>query len=701
MPARKKYDPDVWGPPPPSSSSSSSPSAAPPAAAFSAFQRRFASRTEVVGKDGSNAHLGVTAAAPMAPKVALPASTPPTEAKAKSNAKGPSPAFTILAPGEVKTASKSKQEAVRNADDAKHRGAEAAAAAAPFPSPQPAPASQRKQVGMLPTVHSTHRALNFGPPPAHATTQKYHHNVVVEVDMGRSSNDGDGDRGDAVSPRLDAATPTAAPRPLRRSSSTTSQAPDQRVKCLLAPSALAAAAATGGHRRSSDTNSAVPHTVHRPSSAASTSFSGASRTPLAKEVATPLPAPPPLPPTTAAAAAADGADAHHTRAVKDARPLVPGSRATQSSSSSSMEPSLRVPVAHRTLRRPSAASADLPPKSSSPCASRTRSSSVSSGPSEPSPLPGQTAQKPGYTPYTLSSYKSLIAEVATRKVGGLGPSDTDAQRAAREKRVRALEYSRQAEQLARQALAGDTAADGATGSGCHDTSHSAPPARSNRAEPSSSTSASSSSSASTSDSSLCTSSPSCSPSRSATAHDRQNTAHRPPPKNSKRTPATRSPAHPATPSTSHKPPDASKDEGAAADMKAQRRGSSTAAAAPGPSTTPAFAVAAVSRKAAQKARARRERALAYAQKVAQERQELLLRKTAESHDDDSANYIRGDGDDAEEFVGDGGRAAPITAEERVRRQRLMDLEAAHAQKKAAVDQIRRQLRCGGGGKARD
>ncbi|TPP54994.1 hypothetical protein CGC20_23310 [Leishmania donovani] len=59
-----------------------------------------------------------------------------------------------------------------------------------------------------------------------------------------------------------------------------------------------------------------------------------------------------------------------------------------------------------------------------------------------------------YKPYSLSSYKTLMADVAARKSGGLGPSDTDEQRAAREKRERAKTYARHAVKVARAALAG-------------------------------------------------------------------------------------------------------------------------------------------------------------------------------------------------------------------------------------------------------
>lgn len=120
-------------------------------------------------------------------------------------------------------------------------------------------------------------------------------------------------------------------------------------------------------------------------------------------------------------------------------------------------------------------------------------------------------------------------------------------------------------------------------------------------------------------------------------------------------------------------------------------------------------MAAGSRKERRQARARRERALAYAQKVAQEREEQLQLQqrtstaAAEKHseeaedEEEALQRLLGDRNSrtgANPITG-GGYATGVTAGERERRQRLMDLEAAHTQKKAAVECIRRHMRCGG------
>ncbi|KPI90650.1 hypothetical protein ABL78_0246 [Leptomonas seymouri] len=715
MPPKKKFDPDVWGPPPPlparlpapssrseakphphhskepNSSpanaavlptSASSPSPAPSSSPSSAFQRHFANRSEVVGKDGSNAQLGVraAAAAPGAPKGSLPAAAHRAEVAEKPKRKNASVPLKILAPGEAKEAAKAAEKAKHDAEEDKKRILAVAAAADASSASRPAPVIVKRQANKLPAIASVHRTLNFDAPAAAVAIKSNSDHNVVEVNIESSDSEQDG----SCAPRQDTATPTSVSYAPRRSSSMTVQTPDQRVRCLVAPSALAAAAA-GVNQRDSDKNYAVrppprspTHGALQPLSAASTSLSCSTLTPLAKNVGA---CNPPLPAT----ATADGAGAHHTRPIKEEKQPVPVRRAT--STPSKAKPSCSVPSlgGHadlKTQKRRSSVSADLHSKSSS------------------FPLQLKTEQKTGYTPYTLDSYKSLMADVAAQKAGGLGPSDTDAQRAARAKRERARAYGRQAEKLALQALANADTADAAA----HEVRNGKGPeldtAQHKEEEALYSASVSSSSSSSYSSYSSSLTSRSSSSCGSVPAVKRQNNVcgrHAEDLKRRSVTPSKSSDAQAPTSPASKGQPEVNIEQAAPAKVKPRQTSLTTSPA--GQSSSPAFTVTTVSRKEAKRARVRRERALAYAQKVAQERQEQLLKKLAENA---SNRNQENDDDDEANFIGsaDGtSRDATATVEERMRQQRLMDLETAHAQMKAAVDRIRRQLRCGAGGKA--
>eukprot|EP00796_Vickermania_ingenoplastis_P011385 gene11385-7890_t len=59
----------------------------------------------------------------------------------------------------------------------------------------------------------------------------------------------------------------------------------------------------------------------------------------------------------------------------------------------------------------------------------------------------------GYTPYSLEQYRTMMTSVALEKRGGLGPSDTDTQRAARQKLERQKAYGERVEREAARAIA--------------------------------------------------------------------------------------------------------------------------------------------------------------------------------------------------------------------------------------------------------
>jgi hypothetical protein len=728
MPPRKKYDPDVWGPPPPpqtrssqggddSNAAGSSTSAT---AASSAFQRHFANRTEVVRRDGINAHLGVKAAAlDDATNTASVAGSRLAEKQTKPKKLKAAALIRIVAPGETKS----------RASAATHGG---------------------QGVGVrdvLPLIAPTRRVLDFGLPVGSSATTNLTSSssgqpTVVEVSMDSS----DGEHDAATSPM------SAAARLSRRSSSVIVQHPGHGVKCLMAPSALAAAVAGRGN---SDTARCSPTPPpHSPC------WGGSEGHPHHQSALTPSPsshltrashATPTHFPETVAVVAASSAEGR-TTAVMSLPPRAgrtPPKTTPSSSSAPSLhrtadrivvEPSRRLPASaeaqSKNLRRRPPPPQQLPLPSSS------------SSPTSPSGIGGGT--KPSYTPYTLDAYKSLMADVAAYKSGGLGPSDTDAQRAARERRERQRAYGRRAERHARQSLAGAGSAstpadtDGALSSP-DDTRKGKKPLRSFEEEgrsPSTSTSSTRTSSSSSSSSSSSHSSSSAAlmtPSPGDAKRRTDSPAARPLRRKRATTSANKgepSPCRGASPASQPSLVGVTHESPSPVNDKPQQRSSAitttdnagaplshstptptntikttTVAAAAGGMSSPAFAVAAASRAKVEQARARRERALAYAQKVAQERQEVQQQQPPAEETTQMVNGKRGDAisrgedDDDDDAMMDGeegggaltgGAADTATAEARRRRQRLMDLEAAHAQKKAAVDHIRRQLYRGGG-----
>ncbi|CAC9450734.1 conserved hypothetical protein [Leishmania infantum JPCM5] len=331
-----------------------------------------------------------------------------------------------------------------------------------------------------------------------------------------------------------------------------------------------------------------------------------------------------------------------------------------------------------------------------------------------------------YKPYSLSSYKTLMADVAARKSGGLGPSDTDEQRAAREKRERAKTYARHAVKVARAALAGvgSCADEGEVNPGTINISPVSSSARAARARGSSSA-RSSSSDASTTATTITTTSTSASRSASAEfpEHRRQ------PPRG---TPCAAPPPHATPPQHAMLEPSSSATSPrqlSAAGVNGGEVASSCSGAestnakspksvlpplsAP-PRTSPAvaaFAVAAAPRRQIMQARRRRERALTYAREVSQKRRRPT---PADFEGDNSACAASGgaksrtgpvvksgDTDEDDMWLG---RTAVISApgafrgadmpdpDRAQRLQRLLELEALHATKREAVEGIRRQLR---------
>ncbi|CAG9569324.1 conserved hypothetical protein [Leishmania major strain Friedlin] len=331
-----------------------------------------------------------------------------------------------------------------------------------------------------------------------------------------------------------------------------------------------------------------------------------------------------------------------------------------------------------------------------------------------------------YKPYSLSSYKTLMADVAARKSGGLGPSDTDEQRAAREKRERAKTYARHAVKVARAALAGvgSCADEGKVDPGTINISPVSSPDPAAGARGSSSA-RSPSSDASTTATTITTTSTSTSRSASAefSEHRRQpprGTACAAPP------PRATPPQHTTLePSSSAIPPrqlSAAGVDGGEVTPSCTGAESTNAKnpkavlpplSAP-PRTSPAvaaFAVAAAPRRQIMQARRRRERALTYAREVSQKRRRPT---PAELEGDNSAcaasagaksrtGPVVKSGDAEEDDVWLGGaavisapgafRGAHMPDPDRAQRlQRLLDLEALHATKREAVEGIRRQLR---------
>ncbi|GET86155.1 hypothetical protein, conserved [Leishmania tarentolae] len=333
-----------------------------------------------------------------------------------------------------------------------------------------------------------------------------------------------------------------------------------------------------------------------------------------------------------------------------------------------------------------------------------------------------------YKPYSLNSYKALMADVAAQKPGGLGPSDTDEQRAAREKRERAKEYAKHAMKVARAALAaaGSCTDEGEVHPGTIDISPISSSARAARRQSSSSPLSSSLEASTTSTSTTTTSTLT---SRSASA---EFPAYRRQPQRGavRATPSPQAipPQHAKwAPSSSATPPPqpSSADVDGGKHTPSRSGAGSTNTRSPRavlpplsapPRTTPtvaAFAVAAAPRRKVIQARRRRERAMTYAREVSQK---LRPPTPAESEGGDvTCAASRGTKSRTRQVMKSGAagdtekdemlldKAAFISCsafggadvrdvDRAQRMQRLLELEALHTKNRETVEGIRRKLR---------
>nr|CAJ2467682.1 unnamed protein product [Leishmania braziliensis] len=667
MPPRqgKRHDLAVWGPPPPlpasstqaSLSAASSGGAALAPGPLSAFQKRFANRTEVVGKGGANAHLGVAgalaraddAASTVQPKPGILAPLPPSRKRTPPEAMGTAAVFSAPSAQTVVAAGKhiaKTPERIRIV----------------------APSEQtRLPLPLLPQEN----------------------------------------------------TPTSSPTPglhrgSRTSRSPTPAAPEERVavKCILAPSAAAAIAArffaapgngiaetispswlplqhgTGLRRRSSTALSSLgpsmasPH-IQSPAKAAAVSLT-----------------PPPL----------------STRPDRGELFSVPQPNHLFGPPMKHHRPALTVTAASPGHPQHSQLVKALSPPATSLNAGRYAAAAASRSTSDGN-------KSVTHKPHSLKAYKALMADVAARKFGGLGPSDTDEQRAAREKRERAKAYAKRAMEVARASLAGvgSRACEDKGDPGTITTTPVSPSADAGRKRGLSSARSSSSdtSATTTTTTTTCTLT-----SRSASAepieHHRQTrrraTRSAPPPQGTPPRHVKSKPPRASTPLSQLPAAVVNNDVLPLSCSEEESTNSKSPKAVPSPSPAPPraspavapFAVAAASRRQTKQARQRRERALAYAREVSQKRQ---LPPTAECEDDDETctapragrvvkNGATEDADEDDMQLGGAACVSSLSAvrgadtfslDRAQRLQRLLDLEALHAKKKEAVEVIRRHL----------
>ncbi|KAG5486431.1 hypothetical protein LSCM4_07359 [Leishmania orientalis] len=661
---RKKCDLGVWAPPPPlpvSSAQGSTAAAgaggpAPAVGLSSAFQQRFANRTEVVGKDGVNAQLGVAAA---------PANTDAT-----------------------------------------------------LSAPQP----KRGTLAPLPVSRKTTSRESLGAPPLLPALRKRKAPIPVRIRITAPS-----ERTRLSSPPLKDSVPVssataAMPRGsgLSLPSTAAARAEETReaVRLVVAPSAAAVTSAA---------SRTVPGSGKIMTLGSSLSLlhqdTGLRRCPSTASLSTGTPV--------------ASSHAQSSKAVVTSPASIPSST-TPSGGDLFSAPRPNRPVkSPRNTERPvptttptaasvTAASSGLSHPIEQTKAELPQATRLSQGRCEstPSPSPAAAADQKkstAYRPYSFSSYKALMAGVATRKSGGLGPSDTDAQRAAREKRERAKTYARRAMEVARASLAGaGSCVDEGEGEGEGD-----PGAMT--MSPASLSARSSSSDATTATANTTTTSALTSRSASVIPPEyhkrRQRGARRaaPTPRSTPPQHTNRRPSRAATPQ-----PHLSAAAADLSDITPTRSGAESANAKTPKASQPAssapsqrspavaaFSVVAAPRLQTMQARRRRERALTYAREVSQKHLQLTpvacedggaacaepqgaasrtRRATksdgaghADEHDtwlDDSLVISLG----ADQAVGapDSGRIQRL--------QRLLELEALHAKKKEAVEVIRRRLR---------
>lgn len=675
MPPRrgKQVDLGVWGPPPPFPASSirgSIPAVGDGGAASapgpsSAFLQRFANRTAVIGKDGAQAQLGVAAVSASAGD-AEPAAPP------KQRALAPLPASRQTCNGTPGTAP--------------------SLSASPAPTTTAAVKDDAKRPVRIRIMAPTERA-------------RLHSRMLQQEQRPTSS-------------------PSAAlhrdSRPSPPSTSAVCAEGKVAVKCVLAPSAAAAAAVASRAAREDSK-------VERGSYPLLPLRRDASLRPCpstASSVGTPMRSPPTQSPSKASAVSLI-APTVSTSSERAELLSVPRSN-------HSIEP-----LGNRGRPAPTAAAAAVaslghpqhsePMKAPSPQAARLPSDRCQHSPSSPTATAAASSNKSAtYKPYSLSSYKTLMADVAARKLGGLGPSDTDEQRAAREKRERAKAYARHAMKVARAALAGmGSCAD--EGEADPDTINISPVSSSRRAARARGSSSALSSSSDASTAATTTTTTSTSTSRSASAESPEH--RRRPPRGAawaalppQATPPQHTTLEPSSSATSPRQLSASGVNGGAGTPSSSRAESTNAkspkAVLPPLSAPPrtssavaAFAVAAAPRRQIMQARRRRERALTYAREVSQKRQrptppefegdnttcaasgetKSRTRPVAKSSEMDEDDMRLG----GAAFISSPGafRGVDVPDPDRAQRlQRLLDLEALHATKREAVEVIRRHLR---------
>ncbi|KAG5511283.1 hypothetical protein GH5_07526 [Leishmania sp. Ghana 2012 LV757] len=660
---RKKCDLDVWAPPPPplpASSAQASTAAAgaggpaPAAGLSSAFQQRFANRTEVVGKDGVNAQLGVAAA---------PANTDAT-----------------------------------------------------LSAPQP----KRGTLAPLPVSGKTTSRESLGAPPLLPALRKHKAPIPVRIRITAPS-----ERTRLSSPPLlkesvpvssaTAAMPRGSGLSLPSTAAARAEEARGAVRRVLAPSAAAVTSAV---------SRAVPGSGKIMTFGSPLSLlhqdTGLRRRPSTASLSTGTPV-------------ASSHAQNSSKAVVTSPGSIPSST-TPSGGDFFSAPRLNRPVkSPRNPKRPvptttptaasvTATSSGLShrieqTKAEFPQATRLSQDRCESTPS-PSPAAAADQKKrTAYRPYSFSSYKALMAGVATRKSGGLGPSDTDAQRAAREKRERAKAYAKRAMEVARASLAGagSCADEGEEDPGTITMSHASLSARS------SSSGATTTTATTTTTSALTSRSASVIPPEYHKRKQRGARRAAPTPRSTPPQHANRRPSRAATPQ-----PHLSAAAADLSDITPSRSGAESTnaktpkAAQPASSAPPqrspavaAFSVAAAPRLQTIQARRRRERALTYAREVSQKRLQLtpvacedggaacaepqgVASRTRRATKSDGA----GNADEDDTWLDDSlvislgvGQAVDAPDSGRIQRlQRLLELEALHAKKKEAVEVIRRRLR---------
>ncbi|KAG5485083.1 hypothetical protein CUR178_08053 [Leishmania enriettii] len=650
---RKKCDLGVWAPPPPLPASSAQASTAaagaggpaPAAGLSSAFQQRFANRTEVVGKDGVNAQLGVAAA--------------PTNTDAKSSA--PQPKRGALAPLPVSGKTTSRES---------------------LGAPPLLPALRKRKAPIPVRIHITapsERTLLSSPP------------LKDSVPVSSAT----------------AAMPRGSGFSLPSTAAAHAEETREAVRHVLAPSAAAVTSAA---------SSIVPGsgkimTLGSPLSLLHQD-TGLRRRPSTASLYTGTP--------VASSHAQNSSTAAVTLPASIPSSTTPRPNRPVKSPRNTEQP---VPTTTPTAASVTAASSGLShriaqTKTDLPQATRLSQDRCESTPS-PSPAAAADQKKSAaYRPYSFSSYKALMAGVATRKSGGLGPSDTDAQRAAREKRERAKAYARRAMEVARASLAGagSCADEGEGDPGAIIMSPAFLSARSSSSDATTMTATTTTTSALTS--------------RSASVippqyHKRRQRGARcaaPTPRSTPPQHADRRPSRAATPQPHLSAAAAAglseitpSRSGAESTNAKTPKASQPASSAPPQrsSAVAAFSVVAAPRLQTMQARRRRERALTYAREVSQKSLQLTpvapedggtacakpqgtASRTRRATKSDSAGNA--DEDDTrldDSLVISLGAAQEVDAPDsgRIQRlQRLLELEALHAKKKETVEVIRRRLR---------